>query len=214
MRHVESEDVKEELQDLDVESALKLPPVKREGVREDIKAAEYRSKAAQAASVQAREESMPTLNATASYALYKRDADRGTAMNDPFSLDHPYWQVALNLSMPFDVSTQSALRQARNQERDAADLTFQNVNYNSEREWVELSRKHKNYKNELELASALETTQKEKLTHEKSRLEHGRTTTYQVLQFEQDYSNAVLNRLQVQTKYLQNYVKMKLWSSL
>ena len=193
---------------------MKLPMPPRNGIREDVRAAEARAKAASAASVIAREESQPQLNATGFYALYKRDADRGTAMSAPLSFSHPYWGAAVNLTMPLDLAAQNRLRRARNLERDAADLEFQSTNFHSEREWLELLRKHGEYKTQLELAAGLETVQKEKLTHEKTRLERGRTTTYQVLLFEQDYSNAQLTRLQAQARYLKNYVSMKLWSAL
>lgn len=54
----------------------------------------------------------------------------------------------------------------------------------------------------LDMARELETLQKEKLDHERVRFSHGRTTSFQVLQFEGHYSEAQLTRLRMENEAL------------
>jgi hypothetical protein len=67
-------------------------------------------------------------------------------------------------------------------------------------------------KRTFELSKAIEHVQKEKMLHEKDRLQKGRSTTYQTLSFEQDYSSSQLSRIQAELQILQIIAKMKLFS--
>jgi len=54
---------------------------------------------------------------------------------------------------------------------------------------------------QLDLAQKLENIQRMKLDAERNRLHQGRTVTYQVLLFEQDYLVAELNGFEVKLRY-------------
>ncbi len=64
-------------------------------------------------------------------------------------------------------------------------------------------------KNKLTLAYNLEEAQGEKLNFERDRHRRGRTTTFQVLQFEQDYATAQLGRLKQSFDLLQTHSQLK-----
>ena len=51
--------------------------------------------------------------------------------------------------------------------------------------------------------------QKEKLEYERERLKKGRTTTYAILVFEQDYSMAQLNSIRIQAEIVSIVAQMK-----
>ena len=55
--------------------------------------------------------------------------------------------------------------------------------------------------------------QKEKLEYEKYRFELGRTTTYQVLTFEQDYAQALISRLMIEREILSLHAQLKTYAA-
>ena len=58
----------------------------------------------------------------------------------------------------------------------------------------------------------MEEIQKKKLNSEKNRYSKGRTTTFQVLQFEQDFANAQLMKLRNEQELIIVYNQLKMFS--
>src|SRR5258707_247186 len=67
---------------------------------------------------------------------------------------------------------------------------------------AELSRK-------LKLAQGIEKAQQKKANFEKERLTRGRSTTSQVILFENDYSQALIAKVRIQQDLLRTYSQMK-----
>ena len=63
------------------------------------------------------------------------------------------------------------------------------------------------------LLGRIENAQKTKLEVERTRLRQGRTTTYQVLLFEQDYSAAALNRVKSAANILALQTQIRLYQT-
>ncbi|HAN03948.1 MAG TPA: TolC family protein, partial [Elusimicrobia bacterium] len=61
------------------------------------------------------------------------------------------------------------------------------------------------------LSYTIEEAQRAKLEYEKQRLKEGRTTTYQVLTFEQDYTNAQYTRVSAAAQVLSTLANLKLY---
>jgi outer membrane protein TolC len=57
----------------------------------------------------------------------------------------------------------------------------------------------------------MESAQRAKLENERVRLRQGRATTYQVLLFEQDYSQAQVSRVMTATELLSLKTQLKLY---
>ena len=104
--------------------------------------------------------------------------------------------------MPLDLGTLSDTRGGYSREAEGATLTFQRRVYEQERDWADLSSKFSDSKRRYQLPAGMESVQKEKYEHERDRLSRGRTVTFQVLQFEQDYRNAQLSRIRAQADVL------------
>ena len=69
-----------------------------------------------------------------------------------------------------------------------------------------------NLKKRLALSQKLETVQEKKLIAEKRRYNGGRSTIFQVLQFEQDLANAQLLKLRNKNELIATYNQLKLFS--
>jgi len=197
-RHVDSDEVKEKLEELPLERLTKLKAEKRAEKRDDVRAAEEQQKAAIAGAMASSEKDRPTFDITGSLALNGRNAQFGTALGDPFSAKRPTWTIAAKLVIPLDRSAANDAAAGWELERRAAELLYQHKLSEQEQDWNDVGKKLSEAQRRLELASQLVEAQKTKLEYERARLKQGRTITFQVLSFEQDYAQAQLMQLQAE----------------
>ncbi len=209
LRNVDSDTSAETLDEIDGDKLLKAQPPTRADKREDVKAAEQQSKAVSANANAAIERNEPSLNLKAAYTLNGRDTTFGSTIGDPFNQNRPTYAVGLNFSMPLDRGTVSDVKSGYAREQKAAELTYQQRLLNQEQEWKDLSQRLVETRKRLELSQQITESQTIKLDHERERLKQGRTTTFQVLLFEQDFSQAQLNELRAQSDILSTLTQMK-----
>lgn len=209
-RGIESDEVPELLLAADIAPASSHPS-ERAALRDDVKAAERQRDAVQANADVARERSLPTLDLFGSYAFNGRAEGLGTALGEPFRQGKETAAVGVRLSLPLDFGTLAANRAGWARERSAAQLSFERKLFEQERDWQELGRRLTDARRRLELARTLEEVQKAKMNRERERLENGRSTTYQVLLFQQDYSQSQLVRLRSEAEVLGLLAQFKLF---
>ena len=91
----------------------------------------------------------------------------------------------------------------------AAKLDQELKEFNARQDWADLKAQLGEAETRLRLVTELEQAQKEKLSYEKQRLSIGRTTTYQILMFEQDYANAQLATIKSKADILGILARLK-----
>lgn len=122
--------------------------------------------------------------------------------------------VGLRLKVPLYVTaTDDAITGAKLQ-KNAAERNEKNLRYEQEQQWNDIVQKLNESKQALKLATKMEAAQKAKLENERTRLRQGRTTTYQILLFEQDYSQAQASRVRSATQILNLQSQIKLYSAV
>ncbi len=203
--------VSESLAELDSEKIKLLDIPKRTDIREDTKAAEQFERASVANALSALERDSPTFDLYASYALNSKTATQGSAISDSFKTDQPTRAVGIRLIAPLDIFLLSKIRGGWQKERSGAELAYQRKLYEQEQDWTDWTRKFQEAKTRFQLSLSIEEIQKKKFFYEKERLGRGRSTTYQVLVFEQDFAQAQISRMQAQTEILQLYARLKLF---
>lgn len=213
LRMKNQETVDESLVSLSTEQIEKLNPPTRAPHREDTQAAEQQSRASSANSKLGQERANPSLDLYGQLAFNGQNAGLSPSVSQSFSGDKPTAVVGLKFSAPLDFVTWKNTKEGWAKEREASDLVYQQKVIEQEAEWIELNRRFQDAKKRVVLQASIEKVQKNKLVYEKDRLLRGRTTTYQVLMFEQDYSQAQLTRLQYQAELLTLHAKLKLFSS-
>jgi outer membrane protein TolC len=77
---------------------------------------------------------------------------------------------------------------------------------------MDLQKHFKDAMSRLSLARDLEKLQGEKLKYERERFNSGRTTSFQVLQFEDNFSDASLSRLRVENELVAMRAKARLYN--
>jgi outer membrane protein TolC len=116
--------------------------------------------------------------------------------------------------MPLNLETNAHSREGWRQEKIVAELSFDRKLFEQENDWKSLNEDLNEAKTRLELALKLEEIQQSKLNIERERLQKGRSTTYQVLLFEQDYLSSQSNRIRSQAQILTLIAQMKLFGEI
>ncbi len=189
-----------------------VPPKAK--VREDVLAFMATQNLAKANSQLGTERNKPNLELYGSYAMYGRDKQYSDAYDQAMTATRPYSIFGVRFTTPLDFGSLSDYKKAYAQEVVAAEMNFKRKAYEVEREWEILNQRFTNFKSRLKLSRKMEQIQDKKLTTEKKRFNQGRTTTFQVLQFEQDFANAQLLKLRNERDLITVYNQLKLFSGV
>lgn len=181
-------------------------------LRDDVKAALASQRASEANAELGTQKNRPNLELYANYSLNGRDAQYSDAWDQSMTATRPFTIVGLRFTTPMDIGSMSDYRQAYTQEKVAAEMNYKRKAYEVEREWDILVSRFEGFKERLKMTQKLELVQEKKLAQEKRRYSAGRTTTFQVLQFEQDYANTQLLKLRFERELILVYNQLKLFS--
>ncbi len=208
-RGVDSDEVKETLDPLDEEQLKNLEPPKREALRDDVKAAQQQEKIAAANAEAGKQKNSPTLDLAMNLSLNGRDAGMGDSLSESFGTQHPYAMVGLKFATPLDFGLISRNKAGYEKERQGAELNYKRKVLEQDSEWKNLADQLADRRARLELTRQMETAQKMKVEYERDRLKRAKTTTYQVLTFEEDYANSRRMRLKIEGEILGIVAQMK-----
>jgi outer membrane protein TolC len=189
-----------------------IPDV-RPGDRLDLKAARAQAALAKASSELIIERNKPTLDVTAGYALNGRGLETGNAFSNASKLDRDSGYVGVLFQLPLNFKATADAKAGAQRLKDSAEINVQNITYTQDQDWMTLKEKLNESKITLKLARNMELAQKSKLENERSRLRQGRTTTYQVLLFEQDYTAAQASRVQAIRDIIALQTQIKLYQT-
>ncbi|MEQ1877770.1 MAG: TolC family protein [Bdellovibrionia bacterium] len=210
LRGVDSDEVPESLTVLSFDT-LKIPELGE--TRDDVRAYEENMKAANASAKMSAEKNRPVLDVYAQISRNALNIEQSEAMAKATDSAHQGTVVGVKFNMPLDIGSMGEITDGYLQEAKAAELKWERKRFEAEKDKRELKFKAAETKKRLKLAQQFEAAQKDKYFHEKDRHSKGRTTTFLVLQFEQDLALAQLNRLKVQTELLGLISQMKLYGS-
>lgn len=211
-RGIDSSEVTEELEGVNSKNLKSLTPPEKVEFRADTLAALEQQKLTKANAALAIERNKPTFEVYGSYALNGRDPQRSEAISNSFKTDHTTTAIGLRFNTPLDFGTTSASIDGYKKEQIAAEYNYQRKVFDQDREWNDLLTKFADAKVKLDLAEKFSDAQRTKTLNERTRLSNGRTTTFQVLTFEQDNASADLLRIQTETDLLNIYAQLKLFS--
>ncbi len=180
--------------------------------RLDIEIARQQEKVAAIEIDQQRERFRPQLDLFGTLALNSNQEDEiAKAATGAFSAQKPTIIVGLKFSTVLDRDLINKERNGLAKASEASRLERESREFNVRQEWDELLQQLSDAKTRLQLANEIEKSQKLKLEYEKDRFERGRTTTYQILLFEQDYSSAQLATIKAKADVLGFLAKTKIF---
>ena len=210
-RSLDSDSVPEALANPSPATVAELPAPTRAELRDDVKAAREQERAARAGGEAAIEHDLPTLDVFGAYTLNGRAAPVGDALSDPFSAGRPTEMIGVRFQTSLDVGGAADARRGWAREQAGAELSYQRKLFEQEQSWKDLTDRLDEGRRRLVLAQSIEKAQGTKLHYERGRLEKGRSTTYQVLLFEQDFAQAQLGRIRAEAEVLNLLAQMKLF---
>lgn len=179
--------------------------------RPDVKAAKSNMKAAVANAVIDEENNKPNLNLYGAYAFKGVQAGANSAINNGFNNSGQEALVGMKFSMPFYVGTIIDIQKGAKENASAARHVYQQKAFDEENDWKDLMGQLAYYQERSSLAREIEKAQKAKLENERSRLKQGRTSTYQVLLFEQDYCQSQINTINSANQFFALMAQKKLY---
>ena len=179
---------------------FKLPL--RNSMRNDVAAAQMAVNASILNAELSRDRLLPSLDVFANTSWNGRSPQFSAAASQSFSTDHPLYSLGIRLSVPLDIGTTSGVREGYQKEKVGAELAFQRKIEEQENDWTDLVQKFEDGKERLRVVLELEDAQRMKLQAERERFSQGRSTTYQLFLFEQEYLGAQLSRVQTLSQVL------------
>ncbi len=163
----------------------------------------HRSESEQNSYKEVKEKNRFKLDLVADYAWTARERDFNDSWNELKTGDYPWWTFAIKYEQSLDFDSVGKVEAGQYQLINAAKKDYQNSLQKVQKDWRDLVIRWKLFDQKQILAKKLEDIQKRKLDFERNRLKTGRTTTFQVLQFEFDYLQSQLQHLQA---------KLELWN--
>ncbi|WP_413560101.1 TolC family protein [Bdellovibrio sp. HCB209] len=188
-------------------------PSSRPGERYDVKATQAQLQTAKANATVAKERNRPTLDIYTTYNLNGRDDAYDQAMKNAGYTDTDTAYIGLRFNMPLNIGAAGDAKSGADKNVKAAEYNREYALYAQEQDWINLTQNLTDARDNLVLLGKIEQAQKTKLDVERTRLRQGRTTTYQVLLFEQDYSAAALSRVKSAANILALQTQIKLYQA-
>lgn len=209
LRGMEGDELNDSLENVKTEYVRNLKLVQKPGLRDDTKAAIEYQKLSKANLELSVEKNKPTFEVYGSYALNGRDVETSKAISNGFKTDHTTTAIGVRFQAPLDFSNLMDNIRGYRAEQNAAELTVNQKIFDQDKEWNDLVSKFEDAQSNLKLAEKIEEAQKIKADNERDRLSKGRTVTFQVLNFEQDYAQSELLRIKSELEILNLFAESK-----
>ena len=211
-RNIENEDVKEKLISFDIQKLQNTKfSTQKNSDRFDVKSQKAQVEASVAQSKIEEENNKPSLNLYTSYSVNQVEANRIDAVSSTLNKSAPTGKIGLEFSMPINIGLSADIRKGARYKASADKISYREKLLQQEIDWQNLQENLKDYQENLRLATQIENAQKAKLENERNLLERGRTSTYQILVFEQEYSNSELTTQQIAQKLHELIAEQKLY---
>lgn len=196
-RGVAGEDVPEKLVGSDIDlKKLKLDK-NLQKIRKDLKAQSDLNQSQAAAYGAQKEKSKPNLDLTLQAQTNGRAATYTRAQKNTWE-DQDYLYVGVNFSMPIDQLKASNVREGYTKLENSQRLIEKARLRDETLTWAETVDRAEQINKQLELLRHLEVVQRKNADSERNRLSRGRSTTFQVLTFEQNYNAVRAQRIQAE----------------
>jgi len=177
--------------------------------REDLKAQRAALKAKKAAGILDAQKFKPSLDVFGLYALNGKDAELNQARSESLSTGRDTYAVGLRFTMPLDAFTLAKQQRGYALEERAAELQLERKEFESVRDWEDITQRFVEGRNRFKVMLKIEEALRKRLTREKDLQGRGRSTLFQVLQFEGDYATSQVARTRAQVELLSLYAILK-----
>jgi outer membrane protein TolC len=150
----------------------------------------------------------PDLKFSLSASMYGRNTEASEAFDDSFTTDRPVYAIGLSFTMPLDFSSTKKARNGYKAQKLVSAYRYKRIKFEEEVNMRNLRRQYSELKSQYLLVSNLEKAQKNKLQNEIKIQKRGRSTTFQVLNFEQEYLSTQMRKMQLKSNIAKIYTDL------
>lgn len=179
--------------------------------RNDIQAKYQNLLAIKASTELNTQEVKPIINLDLKYYPSGRDTTYNHTASEAWRAKHNTYSVGINFDIPIDYYLTKRLNQSYKSDIKAAELNYEKQKFELINEWLSLTEQFNTILHQAKLSEEIVNIQKNKFNNEQDLLKKGRTTTFQVLSFEQDYLNSQLQYLNTINNLLKVKAMLKLY---
>jgi outer membrane protein TolC len=214
-RNITTEEVPESLESLEdslnevkVDIPVNLPD------RTDLQSVEAQARQSKASYDQTYQNIYPDITAYASWRGNGLDPSFQNANNVAFSTDHPTWMLGAQFNLSLDVFTAERTAEGYQKAYESSVLALQDKKLSVAQDWKDIQDRLSDVEKRLAMATDLVALQKQNADAEKTQLDLGRTTQFQLLSIENQYSLSRLSRLALVAEKLGLLAQAQWWLSV
>lgn len=199
--------------------ALQFDPTSAKVVEEwgssqrlDLAALQKLREAARAESIAIRSSLDPDVKLIASYEGDSADSSFGSAARDSLNNSFRKYQVGVQLQVPLGFGWLKDSKQAAQLRAKEKEIEYSQTRFELEKRFTNLRQQINDLKSRISLAERLTATEQKKLDNEQKRFRQGRSTSFQVLSFEEDLAQAELSLLGLYAQLRLALAQMRLFA--
>jgi outer membrane protein TolC len=147
------------------------------------------------------------------YALNGLEQSSGKAFEHIKNGERPSFYVGLRYTLPLDFKLRKAIDKGYEAAKISAQSAAESSSVRENNDWIQLLDNWNNSKIRLDVAFEVEKIQKQRYEEDRNLLKRGRTTTYMLLQSEEDLDSATLSVLRGICELIQIYEQAKAFYS-
>jgi outer membrane protein TolC len=155
-----------------------------------------------AQATQSYENNRPQIDLFAGLSLNGRAESASEAMSRGWDFDQKTSVIGVRVVSTLDFWNRREARSGALQERESTTLAYDRKRFEYEHEWVDLNSRLKEAQLRLKLSQELALIHAAKLERERDKLKRGRSTTFQVIEFENDSATAELAELRARSEII------------
>lgn len=212
-RAKEGDEVTEELDSLsDIQfETITLSSVAPE--RDDLKAARARALSFEKQAQLGLEANKPLFDIYGTFSYNGKSNQTSNAINEGLKDNYTQNAIGVRFVAPLDFSLINNNSSGHRLNQIASLIDLRRKEFEQKREWEDLVQRYQDSLERVKLANAIMQVQKEKVLYERGRWTKGRSTIFQVLIFEQDYSESMIAKWQSILQALSLSSQIKLFRS-
>lgn len=181
--------------------------------RTDLQAVEAQTRQMKATYDETYQNIYPDITAFASWRGNGLDPNFQNANNIAFGTDHPTWMLGAQFNLSLDLFTAERTAEGYKRQYDSSILGLQDKKLEVDQDWRDLQDRLADVDKRLAMAADIESLQQQNADAEKNQLALGRTTQFQLLSIENQYSLARLSRLSLVAEKLGLLAQAQWWLS-
>jgi outer membrane protein TolC len=183
------------------------------GARADVLAARAQQDSAEFAKKETYYRSLPELTLSGTASVNGIALNYTDTWNQLNSMDKPAYMIGLNFTVPLDYKTLRKVKYGYDTDYRSAGESLQNTELSAKNDWDQLVRNWHDVKTRIELARQIRDDQNDRVNEMQHMFEKGRTTTFELLNAQNDLDDSTLTLYRLIFEEIVTYAQSELYNT-